>query len=175
MGSDNEAVKNVSFRIHYKEKIALVGSNGSGKTTLIKLLMRLYDPVYGKIKIDNIDIRNFNVHKYRKMFAVCFQDYKIYAMTIAENILMRKPNSDNDILKVEAVLKQVGLYAKIKKFPNYLDTMLTKEFDNTGIFLSVGETQKLVIACALASDAPILVLDDHLVRLILSPNMKSTE
>lgn len=159
-GSEKYALKHVSFDFSRNQKIALVGTNGSGKTTLIKLLTRLYDPNVGSILIDGCDIKQYDVHKYRDMFGLCFQDYRIYAMTIAENILMRKISGDDDITKIEKVLKQVGLYEKIKKLPNYLDTMLTREFDSEGIFLSGGETQKLVLARALASDAQILILDE---------------
>ena len=159
-GSNKEVLKNITLSIHSGEKIALVGNNGSGKTTLIKLLIRLYDSVKGSIKIDGTDIRSYNVYEYRNMFTLCFQDYKIYAMTVAENILMRKPSTNEDIDCVERVLKQVGLYEKIKEFPDYLNTVLTKEFDNSGVFLSGGETQKLVIARALASKAQILILDE---------------
>lgn len=159
-GSENNVLKNVSFNFSQNQKIAIVGTNGSGKTTLIKLLTRLYDPIKGKITVDGRDIKQFDVHKYRQMFGLCFQDYRIYAMTIKENILMRKSVDERDIEKIENVLKQVGLYEKIRSLPNYLDTMLTREFDNSGVFLSGGETQKLVLARALVSDAQVLVLDE---------------
>ena len=155
-----QVLKNVSLEINRGEKIALVGENGSGKTTLLKLLTRLYDPDEGVISVDDIDIKRFDVHKYRNLFSLCFQDYKIYAMTIAENVLMRKPVTKDDYNVIESVLKQVGLYEKIRELPGYLDTVLTKEFDNNGIFLSGGETQRLVIARALASESQILILDE---------------
>lgn len=159
-GSEKKVLKNVSFDFSNNQKIALVGTNGSGKTTLIKLLTRLYDPIEGEVTVDGQDIKQFDVHQYRKLFGLCFQDYRIYAMTITENILMRKAADERDIEKVENALKQVGLYEKIRSLPNYLDTMLTREFDNSGIFLSGGETQKLVLARSLASNAQVLVLDE---------------
>lgn len=159
-GNEINVLNNICIDIYKNQKIALVGINGSGKTTLIKLLTRLYDPTEGMILIDDYDIKQFDVHEYRKTFGLCFQDYMIYAMSIAENVLMRKVSCKEDIVKVEEVLKKVGLYDKVKSLPNYLDTMLTREFDDAGIFLSGGETQKLVLARALASDAQILVLDE---------------
>ncbi len=146
--------------IHKNKKIALVGTNGSGKSTLVKLLTRLYDPTEGYIRIDGYDIRQFDVQKYRELFGLCFQDYMVYAMTVAENILMRKVSCKDDVEKVERALKQVGLYNRIKKLPRYIDTVLTKEFDNDGLLLSGGELQRLVLARVFASDTKIIVLDE---------------
>lgn len=154
------AINNLSMDIHKNKKIALVGTNGSGKSTLVKLLTRLYDPTEGYIRIDGYDIRQFDAQKYRELFGLCFQDYMVYAMTVAENILMRKVSCKDDVEKVERALKQVGLYNRIKKLPRYIDTVLTKEFDNDGLLLSGGELQKLVLARVFASDAKIIVLDE---------------
>ncbi|HWT27328.1 MAG TPA: ABC transporter ATP-binding protein, partial [Mobilitalea sp.] len=83
-------VHNLSFKINSKSSVAFVGHNGAGKTTIIKLLFRLYDPTEGEILLNGRNIKEYQLKAYRKLFAAAFQDYKILAFTIKENVLMRK-------------------------------------------------------------------------------------
>ena len=154
---DNFVLKNVSFTIRKGEKIAIVGHNGAGKTTLIKLLLRLYDPMEGYIELDNINIKNYNVDDYRIMFSTVFQDYKIFALSILDNILCGNQADDETISESLFVS---GLSSKIQNIEQGVNANLTKEFDENGEVFSGGEQQKLALARAFAKNTPIIVLDE---------------
>lgn len=89
-GQQEPSLKQISLTLRHGEKIALVGQNGAGKTTFIKLLLRLYDPSDGSIQYGGTDIRQLDLPAYRRLFATAFQDYQVFSMTVAENVLMRK-------------------------------------------------------------------------------------
>ncbi|MBH1940854.1 ABC transporter ATP-binding protein [Mobilitalea sibirica] len=152
-------IKNLSFRIEGKKSIALVGHNGAGKTTIIKLLFRLYDPDEGEILLNDKNIKEYNLKAYRSLFAAAFQDYKVFALSIKENVLMRKGTPKDDTLVIEA-LKKAGVYDKVMTLPDGINTNLTKEFDEQGAQLSGGEFQKIVVARAFAKNVPIKVFDE---------------
>lgn len=167
--------KNVSFRYPEQEKYALkgitltlrrgvrhalVGINGSGKSTLIKLILRFYDPTEGQILLNGTDIRDFDIKQYRALIGAAFQDFAVFAATVAENVLMSEVTSDTDRAIAVAALRDSEGYDKIASLPLKEDTLLTREFDNNGVELSGGERQKLAIARAFAKDAPIVILDE---------------
>lgn len=152
-------IRNLSFRIEGKEKVALVGHNGTGKTTLIKLILRLYDPVEGTIFVNGVDIKKYNLKAYRRLFSVAFQDYKIFAMSVKDNICMGR-HIQNEDLVIEKALERVGMKERINGLVNYLDTNLTKEFDKDGEVMSGGEYQKLVVARAFTKDGSIKIFDE---------------
>ncbi len=152
-------LKNMSFSIEGKSSVALVGHNGAGKTTIIKLLFRLYDPTEGEILLNGRNIKDYNLKAYRNLFAAAFQDYKIFAFSIKENILMHSAKAEEDEIVLDA-LKKAGVYDKVMSLPKGIDTILTKEFDEEGALLSGGEFQKLVVARAFAKEAPIKVFDE---------------
>ena len=152
-------IRNMSFRIEGKSSVALVGHNGAGKTTIIKLLFRLYDPTEGEILLNGRNIKEYNLKAYRKLFAAAFQDYKILAFTIKENVLMHSDCENDDAVVVEA-LQKAGVYEKVLSLPKGINTILTKEFDEDGALLSGGEYQKIVVARAFAKDVPIKVFDE---------------
>ncbi len=158
-GSDDYVLKNVNLELKKNEKIALVGHNGAGKSTLIKLILRLYDPSDGKITLDGVDIKDLSVKEYRDLFSVVFQDFKLIAMPVFDNVLMR-PRQDDDEQKVIEALKLSGAYDKIMSLENGVETLLTKEFSENGVVLSVGESQKLAIAHAFVKGAPYIILDE---------------
>lgn len=158
--ADKMSIDNINMTISKNEKIAIVGENGAGKTTFIKLLLRLYDPTNGNIYYNNIDYKDIIPKSLRNKFVTVFQNYQIYALTIAENILLRKIENEEDELIVINALKKVGLYDKIKSLDKGIHTICTKEFDKNGIEFSGGERQKLVIARIFATDSNILVLDE---------------
>ena len=159
LGSDKYVLKNVSLELNQNEKIALVGHNGAGKSTLIKLLLRLYDPDKGKITLDGEDIKNIKMKSYRDMFSVVFQDFKLIALPVSENVLMR-PKKEGDEERVVEALQLSGAYDRIMQLENGIDTVLTKEFSEDGAVLSVGEGQKIAIAHAFIKDAPYIILDE---------------
>lgn len=152
-------VKNLSFTIKGHTNTAFVGHNGAGKTTIIKLLFRLYDPTEGEILLNGRNIKDYNLKAYRNLFAAAFQDYKILALSIKENVMMRKVTSADDQIIIEALMK-AGIYEKVMSLPEKADTILTKEFSENGSLLSGGEYQKIIVARAFAKDSIIKVYDE---------------
>ena len=158
-GSESNTIKNVSFTWNKGERIALVGCNGSGKTTLVKLLLRLYDVSDGEIILNGKNIKEYNIRSYRDCFSTVFQDFRMFSLTVKENVLLR-PSDDSENDKVIEALKESGAYEKISTFENGLDTILTREFDDKGENLSGGEMQKLSLARVFADDTPFVLLDE---------------
>lgn len=150
-------IEDLSFIIGEKESIVLVGHNGAGKSTIIKLLLRLYDPTEGVILVNQIDIRNYNLKLYRKLFTCAFQDGTLIPGTIRYNVLMGNTGTDKDVIRA---LKKSGIYNKICQLPKDIDTAITKEFDDTGELFSGGECQKVLVARAFANPAPVTVFDE---------------
>lgn len=152
-------LQNVSLKIRAGEKAALVGYNGAGKTTLIKLLLRLYDPEGGVILLDGVDIRNYDVWEYRHYIGVVFQDFQLFAATVAENVVMdRLPEGyEESVLKA---VRQSGFLEKAELLPKGIRQELTREFSEDGVELSGGEAQKLAIARAFYKKAGIVFLDE---------------
>ena len=157
---ENEPIiKNLSFKIEADKIYALVGHNGAGKSTIIKLLFRLYDPTSGDILVNGINIKKYNLKAYRKQFSAAFQDYKVMAMSVKDNVLMGE-RFDNPDETAERALKCAGVWDKISFLSNSMHTIMTKEFDNDGAVLSGGEQQKIVVARAFAKQASVKVFDE---------------
>ena len=164
-GSDCLALRNVSLTIPSGQRLAVVGPNGAGKTTLIKLLTRLYEPTTGCILLDGKDIRGYELEEYRRLFSVIFQDFKLMAFSIRDNITAgARENVDimNGAVErsIDNALELVGLKEKVTGLPKGLDTPIYRSFDKDGIELSGGESQKMAIVRAIFKDAPIVVLDE---------------
>lgn len=163
-------LRGVNLTIRAKEKVALVGYNGAGKTTLIKLLLRLYDPTEGEILLNGVDIRNYDVEEYRRYIGVVFQDFKLFAATVAENVVMDRVNMSEDDIPADgknvqeyAILEAVtksGFSEKLATFPMGLQQELTREFSDKGTDLSGGEAQKLAVARAFYKNAGLVFLDE---------------
>ena len=152
-------INDINLYIKPGRKIALVGYNGAGKTTLVKLLMRLYDPTSGVIMADGIDIRKYNLESYRDSIGAVFQDFNIFAGSVKENVVLAPlENIDED--KIISSLKDSGLYDRAMRLSSGLDTMLTTEFDEEGLNLSGGESQKLAISRVFYKDAGLMILDE---------------
>lgn len=154
---DGDIIHQVSFSIAPREKIALVGYNGAGKTTLIKLLMRLYDPTGGRILLNGVDIRNYDLAQYRSRMGTVFQDYQIYAATVSENVVMDEVPAQADVMPA---LRQSGFYPRLSSMKNGVETGLTREFDEEGTNLSGGESQKLAVARVFYKDCDWIILDE---------------
>ncbi len=159
IGSEEYTLKNISFTLNQGERIALVGSNGSGKTTLIKLLMRFYEPESGSICLDGNDIKQYDLHSYRNSFSTVFQDFKLFSMSVKDNVFLRLPRSGDEDIAVKA-LTESGIYEKVKGYDKGIDTILTREFDDKGENMSVGEQQKLSLARVFANNSPFVILDE---------------
>lgn len=159
-GTQETVLDNICMKVNAGEKISLVGHNGAGKSTLIKLIMRLYEPTSGKILLNGKDIRSFHLKSYRSLIGTTFQDFQMLSMTIAENVLMQKVTTNEQRQKAIQALTLSGIEKQIKKLPNGVDTILTREFDDNGVVLSGGQFQKIAVARAFANDCPIVLLDE---------------
>lgn len=158
-GSERRVLDNVSFRFYPGERIALVGENGAGKTTLVKLLSRLYDPTEGRILLDGVDLRDYDLEGLRQEVGVIFQDYMRYDMLASENIgvgrIEQLANTERIIGSAEKSLAD----AVVSALPERYGQMLGRRFEN-GVDLSTGQWQKVALARAYMRDAQILILDE---------------
>lgn len=152
-------LKNLSFKIHKGERIALVGHNGAGKTTLIKLICGFYHTTEGEILINGVNIDEIDRESLIKLIAPVFQDSNHYAVSIKENVAMETVGCIDEE-KLYNALNLVGLTKKIKELKNGVNTIITRDMDDTGVELSGGESQKLSIARAIYKDAPFVILDE---------------
>lgn len=158
-GSERWILRDLSFTIPAGTRLALVGVNGAGKTTLVKLLCRFYEPTEGRILLNGVDIANFDAVAYRQLLSVVFQEVKILAMSVLENISLREVER-SDRSRVQSALERAGLGPKMASLPRGMDTSLLKILDEQGTELSGGENQRLSLARALYKDAPIVILDE---------------
>ena len=158
-GSKEYVLKDFSIHFQIGERLAVVGKNGSGKTTFIKLLCRLYDPTEGEILLNGIDIRKYDYQEYLSLFSVVFQDFKLTALPLGQNVAA---SMGYDADKVKESLQRVGLGELLQKFEMGmgLQTPLYTDFDGGGIDISGGEAQKVAIARALYHDTPFEILDE---------------
>ncbi|MBQ7294049.1 MAG: ABC transporter ATP-binding protein, partial [Clostridia bacterium] len=154
-----EALKHVSIKLFKGDKIAIVGYNGAGKTTLIKLIMRLYDPTEGEILYNGINIKEFDPEAYRKKIGTVFQDFKIFAASIAENV-MNGEYCDKDEKTVKNALQKADFTGKLESLGEGIYTHLTREFNDKGTNLSGGEAQKIAISRVFAKEYPIVIMDE---------------
>lgn len=158
-GASADALRYVNLKIRRGEHVAVVGHNGAGKTTLVKLLMRLYDPTDGEICVAGENIRNCKLREYRHTYGVVFQDYRQMAVTVAENVLGR-PYRDSDEETVRRALEYAGIADLTEQLPDGIHTVMTREFDENGLILSGGQSQKLAIASIYARNALTVILDE---------------
>lgn len=161
--SENEnkyALRNVDLTLKKGEKIAIVGYNGAGKTTLIKLLMRLYDVTEGEVLVNGINIKEYDLSDYRQRLGVVFQDFKIFAATVAENVMNGHYDEKTDKETVLAALDAAGFGEKLATLEKGVDTVLTREFDKKGTNLSGGEAQKVAIARVFAKPYQLIIMDE---------------
>ncbi|MBQ9003486.1 MAG: ABC transporter ATP-binding protein, partial [Eggerthellaceae bacterium] len=174
-------LRNVSFEVERGQMLAIVGHNGAGKSTIAKLLLRLYDPDSGVVRLNGLPYGRYAKADLRSQVAVVFQDHCHYAYSIAENVLMRPLGSRQDQSDcsesassgqgdcdavaadealVEEALARVGLLEKVRGFEAGIHAHVTREFSEEGELFSGGELQKLAIARALVKDAPIVIFDE---------------
>ncbi|MCR5767854.1 MAG: ABC transporter ATP-binding protein/permease [Lachnospiraceae bacterium] len=185
-GTERKVLDNVSIKINAGERLSVVGLNGAGKTTFIKLLCRLYDPDSGEILLDGRDIREYDYKQYMEQFAPVFQDFKLFAFSIRENITLTdsedsadttntadaldktdiadtskdSDNSGRDSSGLEDLYKMVEIDSFVNKLEKKDETKLFKFFDEEGVEPSGGEQQKIAIARALRKNSPVVILDE---------------
>ena len=155
--TDVWALRHVSLKFRIGERLAIVGMNGSGKTTFIKLLCRLYDPTEGEIFLNDFNIRKYDYKEYMDIFSVVFQDFKLLAFPLGQNVAVAK---NYDAVKAEKCLAEAGFSQRLSELEQGLETPLYKDFDKDGVQISGGEAQKIALARALYKDAPFVILDE---------------
>lgn len=157
--TDRYILHHVNLKITSGEHLSIVGLNGAGKTTFIKLLCRLYDVNEGSILLDGRNIKEYSDEEYRKLFAVVFQDFQLFAFSLKENVAL---NQSSEALEeeIEKALVLSGVYEDAVKLEKGLDTIIYKSFDEQGTELSGGQRQKVAISRAMYKDAPIVILDE---------------
>lgn len=156
---DGYILKNISMKIDPYSKIAIVGYNGAGKTTLIKLIMRLYDPNEGEVLLDGVNIKEYDVEEYRRKIGTVFQDFKIFAATVKENVLLDFAENGSDE-KIRTAIEKSGFSERLETLPYRVNSNLTTEFEDDGVNLSGGEGQKLAVARVFYKDANLIILDE---------------
>lgn len=159
-GKEIPVLKNINIEIKHGKTTAIVGYNGVGKSTFVKLLLRFYDPNRGSVSFGNTDYKLLDPEVLREKFGVVFQNYKCYALSVAENVLLDDQLNEESEKKVVSALRYSGIYEKIFALDKGLNTNLSREFDTDGVPLSGGEEQKIAIARAVVEDKDILVMDE---------------
>lgn len=155
-GTDQYSLRDINLTMHYGEKIALVGPNGAGKTTLIMLLCRLYEPTEGRILLNGKDIREYDYREYLNLFGVVFQDFKLFAMNVAENVAA---SGEYEEALVWECLEKAGIKERVSEMDEGIRTQLFN-VGVKGVEISGGEAQKIAIARALYKSAPFIILDE---------------
>ena len=158
-GQVRQVLSNVSFRLEPTQRIALVGENGQGKTTIVKLLTRLYDPTGGRILLDGVDLREYDLDDVWKEVGVIFQDFMRYDLTARENIAIGRIEDQDNIFRVRSAAQKSLAEDVVRKLPKGFDQVLGRRFEG-GVDLSGGEWQKIALGRAYLRDAQVLILDE---------------
>jgi ATP-binding cassette subfamily B protein len=157
-GSERKILDELDFRLVPGESVALIGENGQGKTTLVKLLTRLYDPTGGRILLDGVDLREYNIEDLESQIGVIFQDFMRYEMSARENIAVGRIGSAQDDAVGQAARMSLADQV-IDKLPLNYEQQLGLRFEG-GVDLSGGEWQKIALARAYYRDAQVVILDE---------------
>ncbi len=158
-GTDRRVLDNFSFTLTPGERVALIGENGQGKTTIVKLITRLYDPSEGRILLDGVDLREYDLADLHAEIGVIFQDFMRYEMTARENIAMGRIEVDHPASEIEYAARKSLADGVIAKLRDGYNQLLGRRFDG-GVDLSGGEWQKMALARAYLRDAQLLILDE---------------
>jgi ATP-binding cassette, subfamily B, bacterial len=158
-GTDRLILNNLNFRVEPGERIALIGQNGQGKTTIVKLMTRLYDPTAGKVLLDGVDLREYNIEDLCQEVGVIFQDFMRYEMTARENIAVGRIEFLPDQERIRLAAEKSLADGVIGRLGGQYEQMLGRRFDG-GVDLSGGEWQKLALARAYLREAQVLILDE---------------
>ena len=158
-GSDKWAVRDLSCRLRVGQTVALVGENGAGKTTLVKLLARLYDPDEGRILLDGVDLREYDLDSLWASIGIIFQDFVRYAFLFKENIGVGQVDQITDEGRVREAARRSLADTVADRLEYGYDQQLGRRFDG-GVELSGGEWQKVALARAYMREAQVLILDE---------------
>ncbi|HZS57359.1 MAG TPA: ABC transporter ATP-binding protein [Bryobacteraceae bacterium] len=158
-GTSRRVLDNLNFRLEPGERIALIGQNGQGKTTIVKLLTRLYDPTAGRILLDGVDLRDYDIEDLCRQIGVIFQDFMRYEMTARENIGVGRVEFLSDMPRIQDAAEKSLADGVINRLHGKYEQMLGRRFEG-GVDLSGGEWQKIALARAYLRDAQVLILDE---------------
>ncbi len=158
-GTSRRVLDQFNFVLRPGQRVALIGENGQGKTTLVKLITRLYDPSEGRILLDGIDLREYDLADLHSEIGVIFQDFMRYEMTARENVAVGRIELEHATQEIEYAADKSLAREVVAKLPHGYDQMLGRRFDG-GVDLSGGEWQKFALARAYLRDAQLLILDE---------------
>src|SRR5438552_3663434 len=147
-------LEDIELEVQPGQQVALAGPSGGGKTTLVSLILRLYDPVQGGVRLDRHDVREFTLESLRSQISVVLQDNVLFAATVRENIGCAAPGSSKE--QIEAAARLANAHEFISALPRGYETILGER----AVTLSQGQRQRLAIARAAIRRAPILILDE---------------
>jgi ATP-binding cassette subfamily B protein len=158
-GTERLVLNRMNFQLRPGERVALIGENGQGKTTVVKLLTRLYDPTSGRILLDGVDLREYDIEELYREIGVIFQDFMRYEMSVADNIATGSIEHRHDEDRLRRAARQSQASNIVARLPDAYRQMLGRRFEN-GVDLSGGEWQKIALARAYFRDAQLLILDE---------------
>ena len=159
-GSEHYALKNINVHFDTSETICLVGENGSGKSTFVKLLLRIYDPTEGRILLDGIDLKNYDINEVRKFYGVLFQDYMKFSDSVRNCIGFGNIEQLQNTKGIVNAAKLSGADTFIQEYEKGYNTNLSKMFFSEAIEPSGGQWQKIAISRTVYSNAQVLILDE---------------
>lgn len=151
---DQPVLRDVTFTVAPGQTVAVVGQTGAGKTTLTRLINRVYDADAGSVRVDGVDVRDWNLERLRRQISVIEQDLFLFSRSVADNIAFGRPDASRT--DIEAAARDAQAHDFILRLPDGYDTVIGER----GVTLSGGQRQRLAIARALLVDPPILILDD---------------
>ena len=158
--AEQYVLKDCSFTIEPHEKIGLIGLNGAGKSTIIKLMFRFYDPEEGCIKLDGVDLKEYDIYSVRKVFGVLFQDYVTYCLPLREIIALSDFDERFNHEKLKKACDISGASEVIKDWENGFDSVLGRYYADNGKDLSGGQWQLVGLARAYFKDSEYMILDE---------------
>ncbi len=158
--AEQYVLKDCSFTIEPHEKIGLIGLNGAGKSTIIKLMFRFYDPEEGCIKLDGVDLKEYDIYAVRKVFGVLFQDFVTYCLPLREIIALSDFDERFNDEKLKKACDISGVSEVIKDWENGFDSVLGRYYADNGKDLSGGQWQLVGLARAYFKDSEYMILDE---------------
>lgn len=154
---DTYALKNVNVVLRPGEKVSVVGFNGAGKTTFIKLLLGLYEPTKGEILINGKNRKEYSAQSLRRYMSAVFQDYKIFALSVEDNITLGESGSEQCLAES---MERAGIGERVWRLPKKEKSVIGGFFDEGDLLLSGGESQKIAMARSFFRKTPVIALDE---------------